>query len=216
MGLPSVDPANRAALESHDRSPFFRAEIAEMLACAELAPGMRSVDVGSGNGILVGHAARMGVTVGMDASLQVVQDARARSASGAFVVGAANALPILSGSVDRVFAQHIIEHLRNPSGAIGEWHRVLRPGGRLVVLTPNARYPDPAVFEDPTHVRIFGASSLRAMLHGSGFQVIRVKTVLPYLGGHTVFGLRHRRMFARLPPWSSCGRSLIAVAEKGI
>lgn len=41
------------------------------------------------------------------------------------------------GSFDAVIASHMIEHVANPIGALCEMHRVLRPGGRLVLLVPD-------------------------------------------------------------------------------
>lgn len=47
------------------------------------------------------------------------------------------ALPVESGSQDCVIAYSVVEHLLMPCSFLRECHRVLKPGGRLVVLTPN-------------------------------------------------------------------------------
>lgn len=47
------------------------------------------------------------------------------------------ALPIETGSKDCVIAYSVIEHLLMPCSFVNECHRVLRPGGRLIILTPN-------------------------------------------------------------------------------
>lgn len=47
----------------------------------------------------------------------------------------AERLPLRDGSIDRVFAQTVLMHL-DLSAAAGEWARVLRPGGRVIVLEP--------------------------------------------------------------------------------
>jgi SAM-dependent methyltransferase len=64
--------------------------------------------------------------------------ARAR-AGGVHVIGADlnRVLPVADASQDRVLAYSVLEHLLMPCHFIAECHRVLRPGGRLVVLTPN-------------------------------------------------------------------------------
>lgn len=45
--------------------------------------------------------------------------------------------PIEDASFDAVIASHVIEHLANPLRAVQEFHRVLRPGGRLVLIVPD-------------------------------------------------------------------------------
>ena len=173
------------------------------------------VDIGCGNGSLVLAAHASGARgCGLDASRDSARTAREFTHTGSFLEALAQRLPVASGFVDLVFAQHIIEHLADYPAALLEWLRVLKRGGRLVVLTPNARYPDPTIFEDPTHVLIFDPKTLLEAIATAGFRVLRTETIFPHLRGHTVFGLRWRRLFTRVPPWRSSGRSLVCVAEK--
>ena len=62
------------------------------------------------------------------------------------VQGDAHALPFADASFDNIVAIETLEHLRNPSGAIAEMTRVLRPGGRVLVTTRFC-YP----IHDPPH-----------------------------------------------------------------
>jgi phosphatidylethanolamine/phosphatidyl-N-methylethanolamine N-methyltransferase len=50
-------------------------------------------------------------------------------------------LPFDSGSVDRLIATHVLEHIYKPHDALREWDRVLRPGGAISILLPT----DPGV-----------------------------------------------------------------------
>jgi ubiquinone/menaquinone biosynthesis C-methylase UbiE len=50
-------------------------------------------------------------------------------------------LPFEDDVFDLVYANFVVEHLQNPERAFAEWHRVLKPDGRLVVLTSNRANP---------------------------------------------------------------------------
>lgn len=61
------------------------------------------------------------------------------------------AWPWEPGSVDAIEAAHIFEHLHEPVHFMVQAHRVLKPGGRLHILTPHMSSMDS--WTDPTHVR---------------------------------------------------------------
>src|SRR5438309_2225096 len=56
------------------------------------------------------------------------------------VVGSAQHVPFHEGAFDAVFAGEIIEHLVDRAEALRSWASLLRPGGRLVLTTPNRRH----------------------------------------------------------------------------
>ena len=86
------------------------------------------------------------------------------------------------GSFDLAHASHLIEHLNNPASFIGEAWRVLRPGARLLLTTPNidgfqarlfgSRWRS-AIFD---HLYLFSRRTLAAMLRAAGFIVEGVYT----------------------------------------
>ncbi|MDX1984504.1 MAG: methyltransferase domain-containing protein [Bryobacteraceae bacterium] len=57
--------------------------------------------------------------------------------------------PFRDGAFDQVRAIHVIEHVENVIRTMQEFHRLLKPGGRLVMATPH--YTDFSSFCDPTH-----------------------------------------------------------------
>jgi len=114
---------------------------AEMLAdlLAALPAPARILDVGCGDGFATSVAARRNDVhhfVGLDWSAPSLAQAAAR---GVTVVraGLDAPLPVRSGSVDVVIMSEVIEHLVDTDSAVEEAHRVLRPGGSLLLSTPN-------------------------------------------------------------------------------
>ena len=67
----------------------------------------------------------------------------------------ADRLPWPDGTFAAVVADSVLEHCDDPLAALREWRRVLRPGGRLVVWSPNRFAP----VVDP-HVRLWGIGFL--------------------------------------------------------
>lgn len=80
------------------------------------------------------------------------------------------------GSFDDVVASNLLEHLERPvtDKLLAEAARILRPGGRLVLIQPNFRLNPNEYFDDYTHVAIFTDRSLRDLLTASGWNVEHV------------------------------------------
>jgi len=102
------------------------------------------IDVGCGYGALATAIALLteARVVGLDVLEQRARAVRDRpQARGRVHVGIANVeagLPIRKEVADLVIASEIIEHLYDPARLFAEARRVLRPGGRLVMTTPNS------------------------------------------------------------------------------
>lgn len=100
--------------------------------------------------------------------------------SEADVVGDGRRLPIKASSVDTLVARHNLEHYVNIAGVLEEWYRVLRPGGRLVVVVPDEdAYPGRTVMLDPTHYHAFDQPSLSRLCELVGFAVEHVAPAIP-------------------------------------
>jgi SAM-dependent methyltransferase len=96
-------------------------------------------------------------------------------ATAVAVQGDALALPFADGSLDRVIASEVLEHIPDDRGAMAELARVLRPGGRMAVTVP-ARFPerinwalDREYHDIPGgHIRIYRRDVLEARLEAAG------------------------------------------------
>lgn len=111
----------------------------EVLSRFAVEPPQRVLDVGCGTGFLALRFAELGHTVtGIDLSRRMVERARRRAQQEGhqieFRVGDAAALDCSGETYDVVAARHVIWVLPDPERGLAEWLRVLRPGGRLVLI----------------------------------------------------------------------------------
>jgi SAM-dependent methyltransferase len=160
-----------------------------------IRPGSDCLDVGCGDGRtagpwLLGHGCNY---VGVDISETAVRQATA-SGLDARLIEDASVLPFKDGSFDIGLMVEVLEHLFTPHHAVADMHRVLRPGGVLLVTVPNISYwrrrVDLALFgrwnpfgddlsvkqpwRDP-HIRFFNPRSMRQMLLGARFADVHVE-----------------------------------------
>jgi SAM-dependent methyltransferase len=98
------------------------------------------------------------------------------------------------GTFDVVFASNLLEHLDRDSSnrLLAEAKRVLRPGGRLILMQPNFRLNPGRYFDDFTHVAIFTDQSLQDYLVAEGWKIDAVKAkfmplTLKSKGGNLTF-----------------------------
>jgi len=113
----------------------------EVLAALALRPGERVVDLGSGPGLLalemLEHLGSQGSVAGIDLSPDMVQLAQRRCAAhanAAFQAGDVTRLPYDDASFDVAVCTQVYEYVQDVEAALRELHRVLRPGGRAVVI----------------------------------------------------------------------------------
>ena len=144
---------------------------------------LRIVDVGCGPGFLLRCFARWfqcAELTGVDQSRALLQIAQSRCDGMKALLGDACALPLGDRSADVAFALHVVEHLAQPEQFFAEARRVVRPGGLLVIATPNAASLGARMmgtrwigFSDPTHISLHPPSYWSELLRRSGFEIVR-------------------------------------------
>lgn len=154
-----------------------------LLRAADLQPGERVLDVGCGTGLIARRAAETvgkdGSVTGVDLSPEMIEYAtslpRPEGAPTDWRQGDATALPFPDGEFDVVLSQLALMFVEDRSAAIGEMHRVLTHGGRVVIstagpITPTFELMEQAIVE---HISTDLAGFVRMVfsMHDTGAHV---------------------------------------------
>ncbi|MGI6368380.1 MAG: class I SAM-dependent methyltransferase [Anaerolineae bacterium] len=144
-----------------------------VLQLARPVAGERALDVGTGTGHYAHRLATLGLTVSaLDASAEMLAVAQSKPGEIDWRLADAHQLPFPENSFDLVVSVTALEFLKDPAAAIADMLRVLRPGGRLVLGTLNARGPWGEMYRemgrDPAspffHARLLTSEELVALL----------------------------------------------------
>jgi SAM-dependent methyltransferase len=160
----------------------------------ELHPEDRLLDIGCGSGSHTSRAAeRVTHAVGIDYDLTALHSAQRITATQShepgFVQASAEApLPFCSATFDTVILLDVIEHLHGRLALLRQIHRVLRPGGQLLLSAPNRdtswkrqlRAARLAYYADPDHKIEYNLDELLRELAAGGFEPKQKPQVIVY------------------------------------
>lgn len=170
--------------------PVRRREADADVRCLKAIDGGRLLDVGCGSGEWILAMSQRGWTVeGCDFDQTAVENAKQRGLD--VRCGSLEAQNYPDGSFDAVTLNHVIEHVPDPVVVLAECARILRPGGKLVLFTPNNASLGHRIFkaswrglEPPRHLHIFTIPSMRCALAQAGFQTV---SVIPFIVTSVVY-----------------------------
>src|SRR5215212_10900669 len=211
----------------------------DQLIRPRLRAGSRLLEIGCGAGNLLLQAVVPGsYPVALDLSMQALTFVRSRleeansdtQAPSGFACTQAigEYLPLEDESFDCILMSEVIEHLEAPQISVREAARVLRPGGRLLITTPNYRSFWPLMewavdrmnmapkMAGEQHVSRFHPSSLKRILLEAGLEMQysgSIYNLSPFLSLVSA-GQAQSQLKRELDDRSTLGMILVAVASK--
>jgi SAM-dependent methyltransferase len=166
------------------------------------------------------NACRAGRKIAVDLNPETVRYAE----NAEVIIARSDEMPqVESNSVDTVFTSNFFEHLPSKTAllrTLEECHRVLKPGGRILVLMPNLRYVGPRYWDYFDHHLPLTHSSLAEGLKMSGYSVEEViPRFLPYTVKDSpvpVKAVMVRTYLKLRPLWRVLGKQMFVSARKPI
>lgn len=170
-----------------------------LMMLGQHSPG-RLLDIGCGGGRFLKRMQRHGWKVeGVDfdaqATLLVTKKYGIKTFTGDLL-----SLGIPDESFNAVTMSHCIEHLTNPIEVLNECLRILKPGGVLVITTPNVESRAAKEFGDvwrgwepPRHLYLFSINTLRNFLVSTGFKVEEIHSLSATSGTYRESAVNRRK-----------------------
>jgi ubiquinone/menaquinone biosynthesis C-methylase UbiE len=167
-----------------DYDAYARASLADewrnRLAHLEAVGGMGTLlDVGCATGQFLVVAQERGWSVaGVELSSWAAQQARERVGAVIYEQGVPNSsLP--AGAFDAITMWDCIEHLTDPTAALDDIYRLLKPGGLLMLSTGAVPHRDPMVmshwYYPPWHLYYFAEETIRQLLSARNFETLSIR-----------------------------------------
>jgi SAM-dependent methyltransferase len=133
------------------------------------------LDAGCGTGSILKQLGNPGKNVGVDLAPEAISFCRQRGLTNVQQADIC-ALPFVSASFDAVVCSSVLYHrwVKDPAVAVRELHRVLRPGGLLLLNVPALRFLHSAHDQAVMTAHRFKKSEIRQLLRDNGFAIRRL------------------------------------------
>jgi 2-polyprenyl-3-methyl-5-hydroxy-6-metoxy-1,4-benzoquinol methylase len=163
--------------------PLYQEQIFSLMALTKLKNG-KLLDIGCGNGGFLSQMAELDWEVyGVELDKEAISMAKKKEELRIFE-GTLQDAQFKEETFDVITMNHVIEHLGDPLQTLEECFRILKKGGKLVVITPNLNSFGHLIFkracrilEPPRHLYLFSAKSLLKSVEKGGFITSRLQTL---------------------------------------
>lgn len=170
-----------SAIQRHQRLKTATAQIYLNLLGRTTGASATLLEIGCGTGDFLVEASSRGYAVtGVEISPSSTHTATKRLSNGTVICGTISSAGLTADSFDVVANSDVVEHVRDPGEFAREVARVMKPGGRLLMVTPSLDSWSRKVMGSlwmeykPEHLYYFGRRSLTTLLARSGFVDINI------------------------------------------
>jgi ubiquinone/menaquinone biosynthesis C-methylase UbiE len=182
----------RAETYDEQRFSYFRWMQRKAVSFLSLKKGIHFLDIGCGTGYAVRFVANMletdGAFFGVDISPRMVDIARANAAgfkNTSFVVANAEELPFDGEIFEVILCTNSFHHYQNPSKALSEIYRVMKPNGQLYVMDVTAdsrlirRIDQRVKRREAEHVKFYATTEYHSLFEKAGLKHISSRLIWP-------------------------------------
>lgn len=164
--------------------PFSRARIDFDIMCLAARERGYLLEIGCGRGEFLTRMQRLGWRVsGIDPDPAAVASAR-QSPGLDLRCGSLDEIGFPANSFHVITMNHVIEHVHDPLKLLQECRRILRPGGKIVLTTPNTWSWGHKLFtshwrglEPPRHLMLFSPPAMQECADRSGFETVTLRSI---------------------------------------
>ena len=194
LSLQSLGTAPRE-YPSEDEEPLVMAHCQVRLHyAAHFAAGADILEAGCGTGLgaRLFRTAGAASVLGLDYSPDVLERARSRTQDDRIEYRTwdlnQTPLPFPDGRFDLVVCLELLEHVREQAALVAEFHRVLKPGGRVILSVPDRAYEEASAgfngYRNAYHVAVPTRADLERLL--AGFDRVQYARQIEFLGSCVV------------------------------
>ena len=177
--------------------------------CRAVPEDAAILDVGCGDGFHLRLLREYGGAGWRVEGVDIDRRAVERAASDGLTIheGTIEGLDLPANHYDVVYAIQTIEHVADPRGMLGAIYRVLKPGGRLVLVTDNTGSVDFGLFRRsywggyhfPRHWYLFNGRALARLAHRVGFETEKLDTIVSPV--NWVYSIHNSLVDRKAPDW---------------
>lgn len=184
--IPGIFGRMRKYLISHLYRPTILSKIIELIAKVPAMPtGLKPgkiLDIGCGSGDTIAQLKSIGWDVyGLDIDENAISVAHKRGLKNVSLGGYKEISKYPDNSFDVVRMYHVIEHLDNPTQCLKLIYRKLKPGGEVIIGTPNASSVVARIFRTywynldcPRHLYLYSHKTLNTIVSQNGYKQLKL------------------------------------------